>query len=162
MTFSTTQAAEAAQVTLRQLQHWDEQELVQPAHVGHRREYSREDMLKLILIGKMRAKGLSLLRVSKVLRSMNIQHLEQNPQSVLIIRCGAKTRWMLWYDGTNLVDQLHQENGPVVVIAVAPMLEAITNAPKPKDKAKKRKLVKRYEPGPTRVAHTDWMNGVMQ
>lgn len=60
MTFSTNQVATAAQVTLRQLQWWDERDLIMPGIEGHQRKYDASKFFKVLLVARMRSKGLSL------------------------------------------------------------------------------------------------------
>jgi hypothetical protein len=55
-------------ITPRQLQWWDERGVVKPAHEGHRRLFSEEDLAEVAVIVELRRKGFSLQRVRKVMR----------------------------------------------------------------------------------------------
>ncbi len=55
-------------ITARQLQWWDEQEIVVPAREGHCRLYSDADLAEVAVICQLRKKGFSLQRVRKVMR----------------------------------------------------------------------------------------------
>lgn len=55
-------------VTARQLQWWDERGVVKPERVGHRRLYSRQQVMEMALIRELRDKGFSLQGVRKVMR----------------------------------------------------------------------------------------------
>lgn len=67
-TFSSKQVAAIAGVSLRQLQWWDERNVVSPRHVGHKRVYSAQDVLEITVIAELRRKGFSLQKIRRVLR----------------------------------------------------------------------------------------------
>jgi DNA-binding transcriptional MerR regulator len=121
MTFSTTQVAEAAQVTLRQLQWWDERDLIVPAHEKHSRVYDTDDFFKTLLVARMRSKGLSLQRVRACLKSLPLENLQRNPEAVLLIR----RKGMRICSEEAAVRAMDLENGPAWVICVAPLLEVL-------------------------------------
>ncbi len=122
MTFSTNQVAEAAQVTLRQLQWWDERNVVPVGISGHRRQYDRQRLLKTMLVAQMRRKGLSLQRTRRVLGTLNVAHLEKNPQAFLIIR---GVRYSIAYDFHLALKEIAAQDGPVHVVAIAPLIETL-------------------------------------
>lgn len=66
--FSSKQVAALAGISLRQLQWWDERNVVSPRHVGHRRVYSPQDVLEISVIAELRRKGFSLQKIRRVLR----------------------------------------------------------------------------------------------
>jgi len=55
-------------ITARQLQWWDERGVVKPDRAGHRRLYSRQNVIEIAVISELRRKGLSLQGVRKVMR----------------------------------------------------------------------------------------------
>lgn len=55
-------------ITARQLQWWDERGVVKPDRVGHRRLYSRQQVMEMAVICQLRTKGFSLQGVRKVIR----------------------------------------------------------------------------------------------
>jgi DNA-binding transcriptional MerR regulator len=66
--FRSETVAAISGASFRQLQWWDEQKLVGPKQkTGHRRKYDYEDLLKVCLIRRMRALGLSLQTVRRML-----------------------------------------------------------------------------------------------
>ena len=121
MTFSTLQVAEAAQVTLRQLQWWDEKSLICPAHEKHSRIYDTNDFFKTLLVARMRSKGLSLQRVRACLKSLPLENLQKNPEAVLLIR----RKGMRICSEEAAVRAMDLENGPTWVICVAPLIEVL-------------------------------------
>src|SRR5438094_3149774 len=67
-TFTSTDVARIAQVSLRQLQWWDERKVVSPRHEGHKRIYLPEEVIEISVIAELRRKGFSLQKIRRVLR----------------------------------------------------------------------------------------------
>lgn len=67
-TFSSSDVAEVAGVSLRQLQWWDERKVVSPRHEGHRRVYFPAEVIEITVIAELRRKGFSLQKIRRVLR----------------------------------------------------------------------------------------------
>src|SRR3954467_14346608 len=66
--YNSTEVAQIAQVSLRQLQWWDERKVVSPRHEGHKRVYSPEEVVEITVIAELRRKGFSLQKIRRVLR----------------------------------------------------------------------------------------------
>jgi DNA-binding transcriptional MerR regulator len=66
--FSSHDVIALTGVTARQLQWWDEQGVVKPDRLGHRRLYSMENLTVIAVICELRRKGFSLQGVRKVTR----------------------------------------------------------------------------------------------
>ncbi len=67
-TYTSTDVARIAQVSLRQLQWWDERKVVSPRHDGHKRVYLPEEVVEITVIAELRRKGFSLQKIRRVLR----------------------------------------------------------------------------------------------
>jgi DNA-binding transcriptional MerR regulator len=67
-TYSSSEVADVASVSLRQLQWWDERKVVSPRHEGHRRVYGAAEVIEITVIAELRRKGFSLQKVRRVLR----------------------------------------------------------------------------------------------
>ena len=67
-TFTSSDIAGIAGVSLRQLQWWDEQKVVSPRHEGHKRVYLPEEAVEITVIAELRRKGFSLQKIRRVLR----------------------------------------------------------------------------------------------
>jgi DNA-binding transcriptional MerR regulator len=67
-TYSSSEVARIARVSLRQLQWWDEKHVVSPRHQGHKRMYAPEEVLEITVIAELRRKGFSLQKLRRVLR----------------------------------------------------------------------------------------------
>ena len=67
-TFSSSDVSRIAQVSLRQLQWWDERKVVSPRHEGHKRVYNPEEVIEVTVIAELRRKGFSLQKIRRVLK----------------------------------------------------------------------------------------------
>src|SRR2546428_9968390 len=67
-TFSSSEVSDIAQVSLRQLQWWDERKVVSPRHEGHKRIYLPQEVIEITVIAELRRKGFSLQKIRRVLR----------------------------------------------------------------------------------------------
>jgi len=67
-TYSSSEVATVAGVSLRQLQWWDERTVVSPRHEGHRRVYFPAEVIEITVIAELRRKGFSLQKIRRVLR----------------------------------------------------------------------------------------------
>src|ERR1700674_1915753 len=67
-TFASSDVSRIAQVSLRQLQWWDERKVVSPRHEGHKRIYLPQEVIEITVIAELRRKGFSLQKIRRVLR----------------------------------------------------------------------------------------------
>src|SRR5580692_7281664 len=66
--FTSSDVTRIAQVSLRQLQWWDERKVVSPRHEGHKRVYQPAEVIEITVIAELRRKGFSLQKIRRVLR----------------------------------------------------------------------------------------------
>src|SRR5215475_8929825 len=66
--FNSSDVSRICGVSLRQLQWWDERNVVSPRQDGHKRIYSREEVVEISVIAELRRKGFSLQKIRRVLR----------------------------------------------------------------------------------------------
>ena len=66
--YTSSEVSRIAEVSLRQLQWWDERKVVSPRHEGHKRVYSAEEVIEITVIAELRRKGFSLQKIRRVLR----------------------------------------------------------------------------------------------
>src|SRR5450755_4339570 len=66
--FNSSEVARICGVSLRQLQWWDERNVVSPRQDGHKRVYLPEEVLEVSVIAELRRKGFSLQKIRRVLR----------------------------------------------------------------------------------------------
>jgi DNA-binding transcriptional MerR regulator len=68
--FASGDVCRLARVSLRQLQWWDEREVISPHQQGHRRVYVVSDVIGMMVVGELRRKGLSLQKIRRIVRSI--------------------------------------------------------------------------------------------
>jgi len=66
--YTSGDVARIAGVSLRQLQWWDERNVVSPRQEGHRRVYLSNEVVEVSVIAELRRKGFSLQKIRRVLR----------------------------------------------------------------------------------------------
>jgi len=66
--YTSGDVARIAGVSLRQLQWWDERNVVSPRQEGHRRVYLPREVVEVSVIAELRRKGFSLQKIRRVLR----------------------------------------------------------------------------------------------
>jgi len=66
--YTSSDVARICGVSLRQLQWWDERNVVSPRQDGHRRVYLPEEVVEIAVIAELRRKGFSLQKIRRVLR----------------------------------------------------------------------------------------------
>ena len=66
--YTSLEVARVCGVSLRQLQWWDERNVVSPRQDGHRREYTPQEVVEVSVIAELRRKGFSLQKIRRVLR----------------------------------------------------------------------------------------------
>jgi len=66
--FSSRDVCRISGITGRQLQWWDERNIVSPREAGHRRSYLVAEVLEILAVAELRRKGLSLQRIRRVTR----------------------------------------------------------------------------------------------
>src|ERR1043166_7944342 len=66
--FNSSEVARICGVSLRQLQWWDERNVVSPRQDGHKRIYMTEEVVEISVIAELRRKDFSLQKIRRVLR----------------------------------------------------------------------------------------------
>ena len=66
--YNSSDVARICGVSLRQLQWWDERNVVSPRQDGHKRIYLPEEVVEISVIAELRRKGFSLQKIRRVLR----------------------------------------------------------------------------------------------
>jgi DNA-binding transcriptional MerR regulator len=66
--YNSSDVARICGVSLRQLQWWDERNVVSPRQDGHKRIYMGEEVVEISVIAELRRKGFSLQKIRRVLR----------------------------------------------------------------------------------------------
>ncbi len=66
--FTSSDVSRICGVSLRQLQWWDERNVVSPRQNGHKRVYMTQEVVEISVIAELRRKGFSLQKIRRVLR----------------------------------------------------------------------------------------------
>src|SRR6516225_3234487 len=103
--FLSADVARMADVSLRQMQWWDERKLVSPRIEDHRRVYIPEKVLEILTVAALRRKGLSLQRIRKVLRLLR-RDLGHQGGSLL----AGKSKVYVITDGNSVIVDDHPDS----------------------------------------------------
>ena len=133
-TFTTSEVSRIAQVSLRQLQWWDERKIVSPAREGRKRVYLPAEVLEVIVIAELRRKGFSLQgirRVAHFLKSEGGHRLNQvlNGHSELHLLTDGKSIYLEDRPG-RVIDLLKDATQPMFVVCVSDQLKRLGSPPK--------------------------------
>src|SRR5579883_3074222 len=132
-TYTSTDVAKIAQVSLRQLQWWDERKVVSPRHEGHKRVYSPEEVIEITLIAELRRKGFSLQKIRRVLR-----FLQREMGRRLADVMSNESRLHLLTDGKSIfledqqdriIDLLKNARQPMFLVCVSDQVRRLGEAP---------------------------------
>ena len=136
--FTSQDVARLTDVTLRQLQWWDEQGVVTPIHRSHRRLYNRFEVLQVSLIIGLRAKGMSLQKTRGVLK-----RLKESNFADYVAKHAKKADVYLLTDGDRvflentlygIVKVLGDSDRPMIALCISELvrkLDGATNGRKP-------------------------------
>jgi DNA-binding transcriptional MerR regulator len=127
--FTSSEVARIANVSLRQLQWWDERRVVSPRHHGHRRVYQTQEVVEITVIAELRRKGFSLQKIRRVLR-----FLEREMGKRLSEVAGRDSELHLLTDGKNIylednhariIDIFKNAKQPMFLVCVSDQLRRL-------------------------------------
>jgi DNA-binding transcriptional MerR regulator len=133
-TFTSTDVAKVAQVSLRQLQWWDERKVVSPRHEGHKRIYLAEEVIEISLIAELRRKGFSLQKIRRVLRFLQ-REMGRRLADVL----SSDSKLHLLTDGKSIyledqqdriIDLLKNARQPMFLVCVSDQVKRLDETPR--------------------------------
>ena len=146
-TYSSSEVAEVAQVSLRQLQWWDERKVVSPRHEGHRRVYGPGEVIEITVIAELRRKGFSLQKIRRVLRFLQremgkrLAEVMQASSDLHLVTDGKSI--YLEDQHERIIDLLKHAKQPMFLVCVSDQVKRLADS--------ERKPV-RMEPGAHAVA----------
>src|SRR4030081_3478 len=138
-TFTSSDVSRIAQVSLRQLQWWDERKVVSPQHEGHKRVYQSEEVIEITVIAELRRKGFSLQKIRRVLRFLK-REMGRRLADVL----GTDAHLHLVTDGKSIyleeyqeriIDLLKNARQPMFLVCVSDQLRRLDDSPRKPIKA---------------------------
>jgi len=133
-TFTSLEIAQLTGITLRQLQWWDEQNIVAASRFGHRRIYSLDDLAEIAIICELRRRGFSLQKVRRITQFL---HKQFGPRLVETVRSAEE--YYLLTDGRNIyledsargvVDLLKISRQPMLSVCLSDTIQRVLN-PRP-------------------------------
>jgi len=133
-TYTSTDVARIAQVSLRQLQWWDEQKVVSPRHEGHKRIYLPEEVVEITVIAELRRKGFSLQKIRRVLRFLQ-REMGRRLADVL----ASDSKLHLLTDGKSIfledqqdriIDIMKHAKQPMFLVCVSDQVRRLDELPK--------------------------------
>ena len=133
-TFSSSDVSRIAEVSLRQLQWWDERKVVSPRHEGHKRVYLPEEVIEITVIAELRRKGFSLQKIRRVLRFLQ-REMGRRLSEVL----SSESRLHLLTDGKSIyledqqdriIDLLKNAKQPMFLVCVSDQARRLDEVPK--------------------------------
>jgi len=132
--FTSTDVARIANVSLRQLQWWDERKVVSPRHEGHKRLYETEEVVEVTVIAELRRKGFSLQKIRRVLR-----FLQREMGRRLADVMASESELHLLTDGKSIylednhariIDILKNAKQPMFLVSVTDQVRRLTVTPR--------------------------------
>jgi DNA-binding transcriptional MerR regulator len=127
--FTSHEVVQLTGITPRQLQWWDERDLVRPAREGHRRLYSFDDVAEIAVICELRRRGFSLQRMRKVVR-----FLQKELGKRLVETVTASSEFHLLTDGKNIflensaqgvIDVLKNSRQPLLAVCLSDTVQRV-------------------------------------
>jgi DNA-binding transcriptional MerR regulator len=132
-TFSSSDVSRIAQVSLRQLQWWDERKVVSPRHEGHKRVYLAEEVIEITVIAELRRKGFSLQKIRRVLKFLQremgkrLSEVLDNQSELHLVTDGKAIYLEDQHD--RIVDILKNARQPMFVVCVSDQVRRLGEPP---------------------------------
>jgi DNA-binding transcriptional MerR regulator len=133
-TFTSADVAKIAQVSLRQLQWWDERKVVSPRHEGHKRIYLAEEVVEITVIAELRRKGFSLQKIRRVLRFLQREMGKRlgdvlSNESKLHLLTDGKSIY-LEDQQDRIIDLFKNARQPMFLVCVSDQVKRLEEAPR--------------------------------
>jgi DNA-binding transcriptional MerR regulator len=130
--YNSTEVARICGVSLRQLQWWDERNVVSPRQDGHKRVYMTAEVVEISVIAELRRKGFSLQKIRRVLR-----FLQKDMGKRLSDALAASSDVHLLTDGKSIyleeasdriIDLLKNARQPMFLVSVSDQVKRLNAA----------------------------------
>ena len=138
-TFASSDVSRIAQVSLRQLQWWDERKVVSPRHEGHKRLYQPEEVIEITVIAELRRKGFSLQKIRRVLRFLQremgkkLSEVLQSDSDLHLVTDGMS--FFLEDKLERIIDILKNAKQPMFLVCVSDQVRRLDESPRKPMKA---------------------------
>jgi len=130
--YNSSEVSRICGVSLRQLQWWDERNVVSPRQDGHKRVYRAEEVVEISVIAELRRKGFSLQKIRRVLR-----FLQKDTGKRLSEALSATSDVHLLTDGKSIyleeapnriIDLLKNARQPMFLVCVSDQVKRLSTA----------------------------------
>ena len=149
--FTSSEVSRVAQVSLRQLQWWDERKVVSPRHEGHKRVYSPEEVIEITVIAELRRKGFSLQKIRRVLRFLqkemnrHVSDVMQGDSDLHLVTDGKSI--YLEDQNDRIIDILKNARQPMFLVCVTDQVRRLNEPMKKPAKTEAAQAVRRARVG---------------
>lgn len=132
-TYTSSDVSRIAQVSLRQLQWWDERKVVSPRHEGHKRVYHPEEVVEVTVIAELRRKGFSLQKIRRVLRFLQremgkrLSEVLSGENDLHLVTDGKSI--YLEENSERIVDILKNARQPMFLVCVSDQVRRLSASP---------------------------------
>src|ERR1700676_2693918 len=136
---TSSDVSRMAQVSLRQLQWWDERKVVSPRHEGHKRVYQPEEVIEITVIAELRRKGFSLQKIRRVLRFLQremgkrLSEVMQSNSDLHLVTDGKSI--YLEEQQERIIDILKNAKQPMFLVCVSDQVRRLESSPRKPMKA---------------------------
>src|ERR671927_68284 len=132
--YNSSEVARICGVSLRQLQWWDERNVVSPRQDGHKRVYLPEEVLEVSVIAELRRKGFSLQKIRRVLRFLQKDMGKRlsdalRSDSVIHLLTDGKSIY-LEEAPERIIDLLKNARQPMFLVCVSDQVRRLDEIPK--------------------------------
>jgi DNA-binding transcriptional MerR regulator len=130
--FTSRDVSRIAQISLRQLQWWDERKLISPRQEGHRRVYLPEEVIEIVVVAELRRKGLALQKIRRVVRFLRREmtarlkkHLNSTADALYLLTDGKSI--YLESAPQRIIDLLKNSRQPMWLISVSDQVQRLAS-----------------------------------
>jgi DNA-binding transcriptional MerR regulator len=130
--YNSSEVARICGVSLRQLQWWDERNVVSPRQDGHKRIYMPEEVVEISVIAELRRKGFSLQKIRRVLRFLQKdmgKRLNDALQASSEVHLLTDGKSIYLEDAPNrIIDLMKNARQPMFLVSVTDQAKRLTAA----------------------------------
>src|SRR5208283_5001457 len=132
--YNSSDVARICGVSLRQLQWWDERNVVSPRQDGHKRIYLPEEVVEISVIAELRCKGFSLQKIRRVLRFLQremgkrLADVLTNSSNLHLLTDGKSI--FLEDQQDRIIDLLKNARQPMFLVCVSDQVRRLDTAPR--------------------------------
>jgi DNA-binding transcriptional MerR regulator len=149
--YTSSEVADIASVSLRQLQWWDERKVVSPRHEGHKRVYTAEEVVEITVIAELRRKGFSLQKIRRVLRFLQremdrrLSEVIEGDNDLHLVTDGKSI--YLEDHKERIIDLLKNARQPMFLVCVSDQVKRLNEPPRKPSRTEPGGAVRRARVG---------------